>query len=121
MLGTIQNQVCPSWPYFTSGTLFFCFFQKPGQIIVRRIEINIISPVKRIFYLFIYLLIRPKYSGGSSDTFSFEEMCFHINPGQHFVLANYIRIIYKLHVYKQKKFVREGICKTRCTKTQIKV
>ena len=40
---------------------YFLFIQKPCQIIVRRIEINIISIVKRIFYLFIYrsdLIIR---------------------------------------------------------------
>ena len=40
-------------PYFNSGTLFL-LFEKPYQIIARRIEINIILPIKQIFYLFIY-------------------------------------------------------------------
>ena len=37
----------------TSGILFLLFIQKPCQITARKIEINIISFVKRIFHLFI--------------------------------------------------------------------
>ena len=44
----------PIEPYFTSGTLFLLFIRKPCQFIARKIEINIISLVKRIFHLFIY-------------------------------------------------------------------
>ena len=39
---------------FYYRTLFVLFMQKPCQIIARRIEINLILLVKRIFHLFIY-------------------------------------------------------------------
>ena len=51
--GVNSKSGLPIEPYFTSGTLFLLFIQKPCQFIARKIEINIISLVKRRFHLFI--------------------------------------------------------------------